>query len=184
MNAPAPVTNIIIAGLGGQGVVTAAAILAEAVFRAGHNLKQSEIRGMSQRGGSVSTDVRFGPGVYSPMTPPGEADYVVVLAPDQIEIHRPSLRPGGRLIASDCVDSTALENRKSLNVGLLGALSTCLDIPETVWHEAIRAVLPEKLHAANLQAFDVGQACRFPGPVRSPLDSLCFASAIERPTKQ
>jgi indolepyruvate ferredoxin oxidoreductase beta subunit len=165
MNNPKPVTNIIIAGLGGQGVVTASTILAEAVFRAGHNLKQSEIRGMSQRGGSVSTDVRFGPGVYSPMTPPGEADYLVVLAPDQIEIYRPSLRPGGRLIAPDCLNGAALENKKSLNVGLLGALSTCLDISEAVWHEAIRAVLPEKLHAANLQAFAVGQACRFPGPV-------------------
>jgi indolepyruvate ferredoxin oxidoreductase beta subunit len=183
MNSPAPVTNIIIAGLGGQGVVTAAAILAAAVFRAGHNIKQSEIRGMSQRGGSVSTDVRFGPAVYSPMTPPGEADYLVVLAPDQIEIHRLSLRPGGRLIAPDCLNGAALENRKSLNVGLLGALSTCLAISEAVWHEAIRSVLPEKLHAANLQAFAVGQTCRFPGPVRSPADSLCFASAIEQPAK-
>jgi indolepyruvate ferredoxin oxidoreductase beta subunit len=163
MNVPTPVTSIIIVGLGGQGVVTASAILAEAAFRAGHNIKQSEIRGMSQRGGSVSTDVRFGPGVYSPMTPPGEADYLVVLAADQLEIHRPSLRPAGRLIAPDCLDSAILENRKSLNVGLLGALSTCLDIPEAVWHEAIRAVLPEKLHAANLQAFAIGRAYRFPG---------------------
>jgi indolepyruvate ferredoxin oxidoreductase beta subunit len=186
MNDPTPVTSIIIAGLGGQGVVTASAILAEVAFRAGHNVKQSEIRGLSQRGGSVSADVRFGPAAYSPMTPPGEADYLVVLAADQLEIHRPSLRPGGRLIAPDCLDSAALENKKSLNVGLLGALSTCLDIPVAVWHEAIRTVLPAKLHAANLQAFALGQACRFPRPprrVRSLPDSLCFASVIERPAK-
>jgi indolepyruvate ferredoxin oxidoreductase beta subunit len=162
MNDPTPVTNVIIAGLGGQGVVTASAILAEAAFRAGHDVKQSEIHGMSQRGGSVSTDVRFGPTVYSPMTPPGEADYLVVLAPDQIEINRPSLRSGGRLIAPDCLAGAALASGKSLNVALLGALSACLDIPEALWHEAIRAALPEKLHAANLKAFAVGRACRFP----------------------
>jgi indolepyruvate ferredoxin oxidoreductase beta subunit len=148
--------------LGGQGVVTASAILAEAAFRAGHDVKQSVIRGMSQRGGPVSADVRFGTAVYSPMTPPGEADYLVVLAPDQIESNRPSLRPGGRLIAPDCLDGAALTNRKSLNVALLGALSTCLDIPEALWHEAIRAALPGKFHAANLKAFAMGRACRFP----------------------
>lgn len=163
MNDPTPVTSIIIAGLGGQGVVTASAILAEAAFRAGHDVKQSEIRGMSQRGGSVSTDVRFGPVAYSPMTPPGEADYLVVLAADQLEIHRPSLRPGGRLIAPDCLDGAALEITTCLNVGLLGTLSNCLDIPEAVWDEAIRALLPEKLHAANLKAFAMGRACRLPG---------------------
>ena len=54
------VTNIVIAGLGGQGVLKASDIVAEVAFRAGLDVKKSEIHGMSQRGGSVTSDVRFG----------------------------------------------------------------------------------------------------------------------------
>ena len=85
---------------------------------------------MSQRGGSVTSDVRFGPQVFSPMVPPGEADFLVVLAPDQVEVNRGQLRAGGVLIAPDLVDPAMLANRKSFNVALLGALSVHLDIPE------------------------------------------------------
>ena len=52
------VTNIVLGGLGGQGVLTASDILADVVFRAGYDVKKSELHGMSQRGGSVSSDVR------------------------------------------------------------------------------------------------------------------------------
>ena len=69
-----------IAGLGGQGVITASDILADAAFRAGRDVKKSELHGMSQRGGSVTSEVRFGAQVFSPMVPRGEADFLVVLA--------------------------------------------------------------------------------------------------------
>ena len=59
-------------------------------------MKKSEIHGMSQRGGSVTSDVRFGAAVFSPMVPPGEADFLVVLAADQVENNRRQLRPGRR----------------------------------------------------------------------------------------
>jgi indolepyruvate ferredoxin oxidoreductase beta subunit len=149
--------NVIIAGLGGQGVIKASDILSEAAFRCGFEVKKSEIHGMSQRGGSVTSDVRFGPQVLSPMVPPGVADYLVVLAPDQVEVNRGQLRPGGVLITPDLIDPAKLANKKSFNVALLGALSAHLDIPEARWHEAIHAVLPEKLHAANEQAFAEGR---------------------------
>jgi indolepyruvate ferredoxin oxidoreductase beta subunit len=68
---PSQVTNIILAGLGGQGVLTASDILADAILRAGFDVKKSEIKGMSQRGGSVTSDVRFGKNVLSPMVPTG-----------------------------------------------------------------------------------------------------------------
>ena len=152
------VTNIVVAGLGGQGVLKASDILADAVFRWGLDIKKSEIHGMSQRGGSVSSDVRFGARVLSPMVPPGQADYLVVLAPDQVENNRPMLKPGGVLIAPDLIDEKTLANRKSLNVALLGALSFHLDIPEKHWKAAIRASLAEKLHEANEQAFAAGRA--------------------------
>jgi len=148
--------NVVIAGLGGQGVIKASDILSEAAFRAGFEVKKSEIHGMSQRGGSVTSDVRFGPQVFSPMVPPGEADFLVVLAADQVEVNRSQLRPGGVLIAPDLIDPATLSNRKSFNIALLGALSAHLPISEETWHAAIHACLPEKLHAANEQAFEVG----------------------------
>jgi indolepyruvate ferredoxin oxidoreductase beta subunit len=152
-----PTVNVIIAGLGGQGVIKASDILSEAAFRAGFDVKKSEIHGMSQRGGSVTSDIRFGSQVWSPMVPPGQADFLVVLAPDQVAINRAQLRPTGRLIAPDLIDPARLDNRKSFNVALLGALSLYLEIPEFLWRAALRACLPEKLQAANEQAFGVGR---------------------------
>lgn len=155
--------NVILAGLGGQGVIKASDILSEAAFRCGFEVKKSEIHGMSQRGGSVTSDVRFGSLVLSPMVPPGEADFLVVLAADQVEVNRGQLRQGGVLITPDLVDPTKLANRKSFNVALLGALSRHLEIPESRWHEAISACLPEKLQAANEQAFEAGRQAAFAG---------------------
>jgi indolepyruvate ferredoxin oxidoreductase beta subunit len=151
------VTNVVLAGLGGQGVLKASDILASVVFKAGLDVKKSEIHGMSQRGGSVSSDVRFGTRVYSPMVSTGEAHYLVVLTASQIEVARPMLRPDGALIQPSQIDESRLANKKSLNVALLGALARHLDIPEALWHAAIQEALPDKLHAANLQAFALGK---------------------------
>ena len=155
-------TNVIIAGLGGQGVIKASDVLSEAAFQSGYEVKKSEIHGMSQRGGSVCSDVRFGPQVLSPMVPPGETDFLVVLAPDQVEVNRGQLRPGGVLIAPDLVDAAKLANRKSFNIALLGALSVRLDISQETWLKAIHANFPEKLHAANEQAFAEGRRAAAP----------------------
>ena len=91
------------------------------------------------------------------MVPTGEADFLVVVAPDQIEVNRHQLRTGGVLIGPDAVDEKKLTNKKSFNVALLGVLSRHLDLAETVWLDAIRAAFPEKLHAANLEAFALGR---------------------------
>jgi indolepyruvate ferredoxin oxidoreductase beta subunit len=156
-----PVTNVVFAGLGGQGVLKASDIAAEAAFRAGFDVKKSELHGMSQRGGSVSSDVRFGARVESPMVPPGGADFLVVIAPDQLEVNRWQLRNGGVLIAPSMIDARALTNKKALNVALLGVLSALAGIPEEHWIAAIRSNLSEKLHQANLAAFELGrQAAR------------------------
>ena len=157
MTANGRVTNIVLAGLGGQGVLKASDIVAEAAFRAGMDVKKSELHGMSQRGGSVTSDVRYGARVLSPMIPAGEADYLVVLEPTQVENNRALLSPGGTLIAPDAFASGKLRSAKSLNVALLGILSTRLDIPEGAWLEAIRANLPEKFLAVNLEAFAAGR---------------------------
>ncbi len=151
------VTNIVIAGLGGQGVLTASAIVSAVAFEAGLDVKQSELHGMSQRGGSVSSDIRFGREVFSPMVPTGQADFLLVVASDQVEVSRHQLRPGGVLIEPAAVDATQLATARSVNVALLGILSRHLEFPETAWLDAIRKTLPEKLHVANLRAFALGR---------------------------
>jgi indolepyruvate ferredoxin oxidoreductase beta subunit len=151
-------TNVVVAGLGGQGVLKASDILAEAAVRAGFDVKKSEIKGMSQRGGSVSSDVRFGDRVLSPMVPRGEADFLLVLEATQIEPNRHMLKAGGVLLAPDAVSADALENKKSLNVALLGALSAHLPLPEAAWIEALRAAFPEAFFENNERAFNAGRA--------------------------
>ncbi len=151
------VMNVILAGLGGQGVIKASDILADAAFRDGRDVKKAEVHGMSQRGGSVTTDVRFGDEVLSPMIPWGEADFIVVCAPSEVEVVRPLLRQGGLMLPPDFVDESKLGNKRSLNVALLGALSHHLDIPEERWIEAINAALPAHLHDVNAKAFRLGR---------------------------
>lgn len=150
-----PVINIKIAGLGGMGVLSASYVLAEAIFLAGYDVKKAEVHGMSQRGGSVASDIRFGTKVLSPMIPVGELDYLVAIAPDWVDVHRGELRPTGKLLVPD--DVAALQNKRALNVALLGALSRFLPIPEANWHTALSKGFPEKLHASNLAAFQLGR---------------------------
>jgi indolepyruvate ferredoxin oxidoreductase beta subunit len=71
------VTNILVVGIGGQGVMTATEILAEAAIALGHDVKKTEVAGMAQRGGVVSSHLRFGPKVLSPQIMPGTADLLV-----------------------------------------------------------------------------------------------------------
>jgi len=150
-------TSIVIAGLGGQGVIKASDILADAAFLAGLDVKKSEIHGMSQRGGSVASDVRFGTRVWSPMVPPGEADFLLVLADDQVDNNRVRLRQGGVLITPDPIRSLSLPNRRSENVAILGVLSHWLKIDTAVWLAAIRKNLKPELHEANCLAFELGR---------------------------
>jgi len=74
---PIQTTNILVVGVGGQGVMTASEILSEAAISQGYQVKKTEVAGMSQRGGVVSSHVRFGATVLSPEIPPGEADILV-----------------------------------------------------------------------------------------------------------
>jgi indolepyruvate ferredoxin oxidoreductase beta subunit len=123
----------------------------------GQDVKKSELHGMSQRGGSVSSDVRFGQRIFSPMVTEGEADFLVVVAADQIEVNRFMLAPGGVLIDPSQIDVTKLSTPKSLNVALLGALSKHLPFADEAWRAALERNLPEKLHEANFKSFSIGQ---------------------------
>jgi len=80
------VTNILTVGVGGQGVILASDIVAAVMMRAGHDVKKSEVHGMAQRGGSVTSHVRFGPKVYSPIIRKGEVD--ILFSFEQLETLR------------------------------------------------------------------------------------------------
>ena len=69
--------NILLCGVGGQGILLASEIISSALMNAGYDVKQSEVHGMAQRGGSVISHIRFGNKVYSPLIEPGSADIVV-----------------------------------------------------------------------------------------------------------
>lgn len=95
------VTNILLVGVGGQGILLASEILAEAFMLAGFDVKKSEIHGMSQRGGSVVSHVRFGKEVLSPVVPEGEGD--ILFGFELLETYRylHLLRPGAKVIANE-----------------------------------------------------------------------------------
>ena len=94
------IKNILLVGVGGQGILLASEILSEAAMLAGFDVKKSEIHGMSQRGGSVITYVRMGEKVYSPVIEPGMADFL--LAFEELEALRwaPLLAEGGTMIVN------------------------------------------------------------------------------------
>jgi indolepyruvate ferredoxin oxidoreductase beta subunit len=123
MARPKKVTNIVVAGLGGQGVLTASDIIASVAFARGLDVKKSEVHGMSQRGGPVASDVRFGGQVFSPMVPPGEADFLVLLDQDQLEPNRAALAASGVLLHPGMLDPVTAAKQRSRNVALAGMLS-------------------------------------------------------------
>lgn len=157
-NLARPRCNIVVAGLGGQGVLTATDIIAEVAMRAGFDVKKSAVKGMSQRGGSVTCDVRFGDDILSPMVPAGEADYLLALEPTQLEPNRHLLRPGGATIEPSAIDEDRLPQKKMLNVALLGALSAHLSMAEQDWLDAVGSSFAPKFLEENRRAFRLGRA--------------------------
>ena len=162
------VTNIVFAGLGGMGVIKASDILAECACLAGFDVKKSEIHGMSQRGGSVTSDVRFGAEVFSPMVPEGEADYLIALDETQVDHNRHILRDGGVIVTPHPLvvvhgPMPELDERdlpltpRNFNVAILGMVSRHLSFEAAVWEAAIAAHVPAHTLAQNMDVFHLGR---------------------------
>jgi indolepyruvate ferredoxin oxidoreductase beta subunit len=149
--------NIRFAGLGGTGVIKASDIFADVVFRLGYDVKKAEVHGMSQRGGSLSSDVRWGVSVDSPMISEVECDLLVVMEATQVVVTQGCLKSDGILMQPSDIDESKLPSAKALNVAMLGRMSTLLAFPLEAWQAALRTNFPEKLWAANDKAFALGR---------------------------
>jgi indolepyruvate ferredoxin oxidoreductase beta subunit len=117
-------TNILVAGVGGQGVILASDIMAEVFMEAGFDIKKSEIHGMAMRGGIVTSHFRFGKKVYSPIIKEGEVD--ILFAFEQLEGLRwlNHLRPNGKILMNDHTINPPAVN--------LGEMEYPKDIPEII----------------------------------------------------
>jgi indolepyruvate ferredoxin oxidoreductase beta subunit len=94
-------TNVLLAGVGGQGVILASELLALVAAKAGYDVKQTEVHGVAQRGGAVSSHVRFGEKVHSPLTKPGDVDFLVALEKLEALRYAHFVREGGVVVVND-----------------------------------------------------------------------------------
>ena len=177
--------DIILSGVGGQGILSIATIIGDAAVRAGLNLKQAEVHGMSQRGGEVESGLRLSDAeIHSDMVPLGSADIILSMEPMEALRYLPFLHKDGYVITSSSnypeekvksalaamehvitldLDRISQENSmpKSANVILLGAAAGVIGIltPDQL-RESIRNVFAskgERIVEMNLRAFEIGQ---------------------------
>lgn len=94
-------TNVLLVGVGGQGTVLASNILTKGLLEAGFDVKMSEIHGMAQRGGSVSTQVRFGKDIVSAVIGPGQADVLVSFETMEALRYLNMLKPDGKVVTNN-----------------------------------------------------------------------------------
>lgn len=95
------VKNILLAGVGGQGIILASKILSIGLIQAGYDVKMSEVHGMAQRGGSVTTQVRYGKKVYSPIIGKGQADILVSFETMETGKWLEYLKPEGKVVVNE-----------------------------------------------------------------------------------
>jgi len=93
--------SVLLVGVGGQGTILASKILSAGLVEAGYDVKMSEIHGMAQRGGSVSTQVRYGDEVFSPIIGRGEADVLVSFEAMEALRWLEYLKPNGKVVVND-----------------------------------------------------------------------------------
>lgn len=95
--------RIMIVGVGGQGTILCGKLLTIALMQAGYDVKMTEIHGMSQRGGSVSSEISYSDKVYSPVTETGDADIIVAFEKLEALRYSDNLKPSGKMIINDYV---------------------------------------------------------------------------------
>jgi indolepyruvate ferredoxin oxidoreductase beta subunit len=186
--------DFMLVGVGGQGTLMASDILAELGVRLGFDVKKAEVHGMAQRGGSVTSFVRWDQQVFSPIIPRSKVDILVAFEKLEALRYLDQLKADGILLVNDQViepitvkagnekypsepefisafrkatsricrlDGLKIAeqagNVRTVNIAILGALSTLLDRPIETWLEAIEAHVPSKALDINRKAFLLGR---------------------------
>jgi indolepyruvate ferredoxin oxidoreductase, beta subunit len=149
------VYSITFGGIGGQGILKASEICSWAALYAGYHVKKSEVHGMSQRGGSVESHVRFGKRVYSPLVPAGGADVLVCFHQEEHPRLEAFLKKEGVDLTAylDKATQAMANNPRGLNTCLIGVLSAKLPIQEECWMKAIETVFNGKGVDENKRVF-------------------------------
>ena len=162
--------NIMIVGVGGQGTLLASKLLGRLLLTRDYDIKVSEVHGMSQRGGSVVTYVRWGDKVYSPIVDKGQADFILSFELLEAARYAEWLNPEGTIITNTqkvnpmpvITDALSLAEEagssKAVNLVLLGRLSNYFsDFTEEEWMSAIEQSVPPKFLDMNKKAFHLGR---------------------------
>ena len=134
------VKNVLFAGVGGQGIILASKILAVGLIDSGYDVKMSEVHGMAQRGGSVTTQVRFGEKVYSPIIGKGQADILISFENMETGRYLEYVKPNGKIVINDFQIPSAV------------VLSGAADYPEGVLES-----VSEKFDTTIIKAVDIAQ---------------------------
>ena len=151
--------NVTFGGIGGQGIIKASEMVGWAAMYEGYHVKKSEVHGMSQRGGSVESHVRFGKKIYSPLIAPGQADFLMCFHEDEHYRLIRFLKKGGTDLVSYLKPlSEMVENPRHMNTALVGALAAYLPISDASWQKALKTVFPAKILAGNQAVFKKAKA--------------------------
>lgn len=155
--------NIVFCGTGGQGVLKASEVCGVAVLNQGYRIKKSEVHGMSQRGGSVESHLRFGAQVFSPLIMPGQADFLVCFHAGEAARNREFLKPNGLDFSKFLPQAEKLPDLRFTNTFFLGILAARLPISTDNWFDALEKVVPKKINenkSVFQQGFDLGKDSR------------------------
>lgn len=148
--------NILFCGTGGQGILTAAEVVALAAMYDGYHVKKSEVHGMAQRGGSVESHVRIGKEVFSPIIEAGQADYLLSFEKGEHTRMACMLKQGGTDLFEDFVKaSQKISNPKFVNTYMLGVLSKHLSISKESWQKAMKASIKPQYLDKNIEVFEL-----------------------------
>lgn len=144
------VKNILLAGVGGQGIILASKILSIGLIQAGYDVKMSEVHGMAQRGGSVTTQVRYGKKVYSPIIGKGQADVLVSFETMETGKWLGFLKPEGKVVVNEFEIPSApiLSCDAEYPQGVIEALKATADV--TVFRAGELAIELGNVRTANV----------------------------------
>lgn len=146
--------NVTFGGIGGQGIIKASELVGWAAMYEGFHVKKSEVHGMSQRGGSVESHVRFGKKIYSPLIGEGQADFLMCFHADEHHRLEHFLKKDGVDLITYLEPLTEMiENPRHMNTALVGVLAAYLPISDKSWDQAFKTVFPQKILAENKAVF-------------------------------